>query len=47
MNNTLAISLGVCIFVFLAVDYTFFDWAMTIVLCQKFWELTDYIAFWR
>ncbi|MEL6682765.1 MAG: hypothetical protein AAFQ09_08975 [Pseudomonadota bacterium] len=47
MTNKIAIFLGLLILAFLAVDYSQYDWAMTLFLLRKLLDLIEYLAIWR
>lgn len=47
MTNQIAIGLGLLIVLALGLDAVLFDWANSVFLAKKFWNLMDYVAFWR
>ncbi|MDP7149810.1 MAG: hypothetical protein QGI08_08670 [Paracoccaceae bacterium] len=47
MTNTLSLYLGAAILIALGVDFLLFDWFYSIFWAKKFFEFTEYIAFWR
>lgn len=47
MTNKIAIFLGALIAVFLAVDYSQYQWDMTTFLIRKLLDLIEYLAIWR
>ena len=47
MTNTIAIILGLLILGGITVDYVLYDTQHMIFLGKKFFELLDWVAFWR
>ena len=47
MTNSVAIVLGLIILGALGVDAMVFDWANSLFLARKFFDLIEWMAFWR